>query len=137
MITTPLGAFAALSTGCAMYLYISYAMPVVAGLFAEGKSWKEYGSFRLGGLSKIFAVIVGIGAVLVTIAGHVFVPSIAGDAAAGTSFVPGLIWYTGGFAAFLAVLWFASENKRFKGPPMGAEIAKRQAAIAAAEKALN
>jgi hypothetical protein len=27
-------------------------------------------------------------------------------------------------------------GKTFKGPPMGAEIAKRQAAIAAAEKAL-
>jgi hypothetical protein len=35
------------------------------------------------------------------------------------------------------VLWLVIENKRFKGPPMGAEIAKRQAAIAAAEKALN
>lgn len=134
--TTPLGAFAALSTGCAMYLYISYAMPVVAGLFAEGKTWKEFGNFRLGGLSKLFAVIVGFGAIIVTIAGHVFVPSIPGDAAAGTSFVPGLIWYSVGFAIFLAALWLLSENNRFKGPPMGAEIAKRQAEIAAKEAAL-
>jgi amino acid transporter len=137
MITTPLGAFAALSTGCAMYLYISYAMPVVAGFFAEGKTWTEYGKFRLGGLSKLFAIIIMIGTVAVTIAGHVFVPSIPGDAAAGTSFVPGLIWYSGAFILFLAVLWLVSENKRFKGPPMGAEIAKRQAAIAAAEKAME
>jgi amino acid transporter len=137
MVTTPLGAFAALSTGCAMYLYISYAMPVVAGLFAEGKTWKEYGNFRLGGLSKLFAVIVGIGAVLVTIAGHALVVSIPADAAAGTSFVPGLWYYSLGFAIFMAALWLVSENKRFKGPPVGAEIAKRQAAIAAAEKALG
>jgi amino acid transporter len=135
-ITTPLGAFAALSTGCAMYLYISYAMPIVAGLFAEGKTWKEYGSFRLGGMSKLFAIIVGIGAVVVTIAGHIFVPSIQADATAGTSYVPGLWVYSVAFAVLLGLFWLLSESKRFKGPPMGAEIAKRQAAIAAAEKAL-
>ena len=39
-------------------------------------------------------------------------------------------------AVALAIGWFASESKRFKGPPIGAEIAKRQAAIAAQEKAL-
>eukprot|EP01036_Dinobryon_divergens_P049600 gene49600-66442_t len=60
-VTTPLGAFAALSTGCAMYLYISYAMPVIAGFFAEGKTWTTYGNFRLGGLSKVFGVIIMIG----------------------------------------------------------------------------
>jgi amino acid transporter len=136
-ITTPLGAFAALSTGCAMYLYISYAMPVVAGLFAEGKTWTVYGNFRLGGLSKVFAVIVGIGAVVVTIAGHTFVPSIAADAAAGTSFVPGLWYYSVGFIIFLAILWFALENRRFQGPPIGDEIKKRAAIIAAAEKAVG
>ncbi len=143
-VTTPLNAFAALSTGCAMYLYISYAMPIVAGFFAEGKTWKEYGPFRLGGLSKLFGVIVMIGTVLLTIGGHAFVVSIPGtpgDAAANpavaaTSFVPGLWYYSLGFAIILGVLWFVSENKRFKGPPMGAEIAKRQVAIAAQEKAL-
>ena len=41
-------AFAALAAGCAMFLYISYAMPVLAGLFAEGKTWTEFGPFRLG-----------------------------------------------------------------------------------------
>ena len=60
VITTPLNAFAALSTGCAMYLYMSYGMPVVAGLFAEGKTWTTYGKFRLGGLSKLFAIIVAM-----------------------------------------------------------------------------
>ena len=85
-----------------------------------------------------------IGTVLLTIGGHAFVVSIPGtpgDAAASpavaaTSFVPGLWYYSLGFAIFLGVLWFVSENKRFKGPPMGAEIAKRQASIAAQEKAL-
>ena len=135
-ITTPLNAFAALSTGCAMYLYISYAMPIVAGFFAEGKSWTEFGNFRLGGLSKLFGIIVMIGTVVVTIAGHAFVVSVPADEKAGTSFVPGLWYYSLGFVIILAVLWLVSENKRFKGPPMGAEIGKRQASIAAQEKAL-
>jgi hypothetical protein len=69
-------AFAALAAGCALFLYISYAMPIAAGFLAEGKSWTEFGPFRLG------------------------------------------IW-------------------RFKGPPIGAEIARRQAEIAEAEKAVG
>ena len=43
-------AFAALAAGCAMFLYISYAMPIAAGLVAEGKTWTEFGPFRLGRL---------------------------------------------------------------------------------------
>ena len=31
----------ALAAGCALFLYISYAMPVAAGLLAEGSNWKE------------------------------------------------------------------------------------------------
>ena len=136
-ITTPLGAFAALSTGSAMYLYISYGMPIMAGFFAEGKSWTTYGPFRLGGLSKPFALVVMLGTLVTIVAGHVFVPSIAADPVAKTDFVPGLAYYSIGFVVFLAVLWFALENKRFKGPPLGDEIAKRQALIAAQERALE
>ena len=137
IITTPLNAFAALSTGCAMYLYISYGMPIIAGLFAEGKSWTKFGNFRLGIFSRIFAVIVLLGTIGVTIAGHAFVPSILGDAAAGTSFVPGLWIYSLAYLAILVVIWFAFENRRFQGPPVTPEaIAKRQADIKAREAAL-
>ena len=136
-ITTPLGAFAALSTGSAMYLYISYGMPIMAGFFAEGKTWTTYGPFRLHGLSRLFGLIVMLGTLVVIVAGHAFVPSIPADAAAKTDFVPGLVYYSVGFLIFLAVLWLGLENKRFNGPPMGEEIARRQAAIAAQEKALE
>ena len=78
-----------------------------------------------------------IGTVVVIIAGHTFVASIPADAAAKTGFVPGLMYYSVGFMIFLAVLWFAVENKRFKGPPLGDEIANRQAGIALQEKALS
>ena len=120
-----------------MYLYISYGMPIMAGFFAEGKSWTSYGPFRLGALSKPFAVIVAVGTVVVIVAGHVFVPSIAADAVAKTDFVPGLAYYSIGFLVFLGVLWLGLEKKRFKGPPVGEAIGKRQALIAAQEAALQ
>lgn len=136
-LTTPLNAFAALSTGSAMYLYISYAMPIMAGALALGKSWTTKGSFDLGGLYKVFAVIVALGTVVVAIAGHAFVVSIPGDAAAGTMFVPGLWYYTAAFVIFLVVVWVAFENRRFQGPPIGDEVNRRAAAIAAAERAVG
>ena len=48
-----------------------------------------------------------------------------------------LINYAIGLIVLLLVGWFAVERNRFKGPPIGDEIKKRQAAIAAAEKALD
>ncbi|MEI8177036.1 amino acid permease [Aestuariivirga sp.] len=132
VVTTPLNAFAALSTGCAMYLYMSYGMPIVAGFFAEGKTWTTFGNFRLGGLSKIFAIIVAIGTIGIIIGGHAFVPSITGD-----TFVPGLIYYTVAFYGLLIIAWFAFEGRRFKGPPMGDEIARRQGEIAKMEAKLD
>jgi amino acid transporter len=50
-------AFGALAAGCAMFLYVSYAMPILAGIFAEGKTWTEFGPFKLGGLSKPIAAL--------------------------------------------------------------------------------
>jgi len=47
------------------------------------------------------------------------------------------LWITGAFLAITAVVWFGFERKRFQGPPIGGEVAKRQAAIVAAEKALS
>jgi len=42
-----------------------------------------------------------------------------------------------GFLALAALIWFAFERRRFKGPPIGATIARRQAEIAAAEAAVG
>jgi cobalamin synthase len=45
------------------------------------------------------------------------------------------LWITVGFLILTGVIWVAYEQRRFKGPPIGDMIAKRQAAIAATEKA--
>jgi F0F1-type ATP synthase membrane subunit b/b' len=40
-------------------------------------------------------------------------------------------------AIIVAILLFVLHDKRFNGPPIGEEIKRRQAAIAAAEKAIS
>ena len=116
-------AFAALAAGCALFLYVSYAMPVAAGFFAEGKTWTEFGPFRLGVWSKPFALVTMLGVLILMYAGIQPPFDI-------------LINYAVGTIVLLLVLWFAVERNRFQGPPMGADVAKRQAEIAAKERAL-
>jgi amino acid transporter len=117
-------AFAALAAGCALFLYVSYAMPIAAGLLAEGKTWTEFGPFRLGAFSKPLAVLVILGTLILMYAGIQPPFDI-------------LINYAIGLLVLLIVLWFGIESRRFKGPPIGAEIAKRAAEIAAAERAVG
>ncbi len=42
-----------------------------------------------------------------------------------------------GFLVLTGIIWIVFENRRFQGPPIGDMIAKKQAAIAAAEAALK
>ena len=44
-----------------------------------------------------------------------------------------VVWITLGFLVVAAIIWFAFENKRFTGPPVGDIIKKKQAEIAAIE----
>jgi amino acid transporter len=116
--------FSVLVAGCAVFLYISYAMPVAAGLFAEGRTWTSFGPFRLGALSKPFAAITVAGVVVLFLIG-VQPPN------------DQLLWYAGGLFVLLVALWFASERRRFAGPPVGAEIERRQALLLAEEQAVG
>jgi amino acid transporter len=129
----------ALAAGCALFLYVSYAMPIAAGMVAEGKTWTEFGPFRLGIWSKPFAIVSILGALMLCYAGTqppfdpIILPIFPGLP------VP-LNWLSNPIifiAVALAAGWFVIESRRFKGPPIGAEIARRQAEIAAAEKAVG
>jgi amino acid transporter len=117
-------AFAALAAGCALFLYVSYAMPIAAGMVAEGKTWTEFGPFRLGILSKPIALVALIGVLFVMFAGIQPPFDI-------------LINYAVGLLVLLLVIWFGFERKRFQGPPIGDMIARRQAEIRAAERAVG
>jgi amino acid transporter len=115
------GAFIVLAAGCAVFLYISYIMPVAAGLFAEGKTWKEKGPFNLGAFSKPVAVLAILGGIVLTWVGFQPPNQLVG-------------YLIVGLLVFLLILWFASENKRFEGVPEGDRIKERQKMIAEIEK---
>jgi amino acid transporter len=118
-------AFAALAAGCAMFLYISYTMPITAGLFAEGKNWTEFGPFRLGILSKPLAVISLIGGLAIIYIGTRPPNDILDN-------------YFIGLIVLLAIIWFGVARKHFPGPPIGAAaVAARAKEIAAEERAVG
>jgi amino acid transporter len=97
-------AFSALAAGCAVFLYVSYAMPIAAGFFAEGSSWTEFGPFRLGALSRPFALITVIG-----VLGLVYIGIQPPNDA--------VINYSLGCLILLFAGWFLLERRRFAGPP--------------------
>ncbi len=118
-------AFAALAAGCAMFLYISYAMPIAAGLFAEGKTWTEFGPFRLGALSKPLAAISVLGGIAI-----IYIGTRPPNDILDSYFI--------GLLVLLAVIWFGVARTRFPGPPIGAAaVAARTAEIAAEEAAVG
>jgi hypothetical protein len=47
------------------------------------------------------------------------------------------LYITVSFLIVTAIVWFGFETRRFKGPPIGEEVARRAAVIAAAEKAVG
>lgn len=166
------GAFLVLSTGCAVFLYLSYLLPIAAAMRSEmAGNWTNKGPFNLGGASipiallAIFgcAVLIFVGVqpynekvgyliVLMSLAMAAFWQSMEGRMPIGLaiSVLTGLaVWYFwhspessfglyAGVVVFIitAILTFMLNGKRFAGPPIGDEITKRQAAIAAAEKAM-
>jgi len=107
-----------------IFIFLSYGLPVIAGLFAYGRTWTKMGPWDMGGAYRIVGVLAIAAIALVFYLG-VQPPN---DAA---------LWITGVFLLITAVVWFGFERRRFKGPPIGDEVARRQAQIAAAERALQ
>jgi hypothetical protein len=99
-------------------------MPITEGMLAEGRHWTEFGPFRLGALSKPFAAIATVGAFCIVFIGIQPPNNI-------------LISYVVGMLVLLVLGWFLMERKRFPGPPIGAEVAKRQALILQEEMAID
>lgn len=114
------GAFVVLATGCAVFLYLSYVMPVLAGLLAEGKGWTEKGPFNLGAWSRPVAALAVLGAIVLAITGF-FPPN------------EKVFYLTAAMVVVMFGAWFALESQRFMGVPMGDVIAERQKLIAEIE----
>jgi amino acid transporter len=109
-----------------IFLFFSFAIPITLGLLAWGTSkWDKMGPWNLGeGMFKLFAVLSIIAMVLIFVLG-IQPPN---DWA---------LYITVGFLIVTGIVWFGFEQRRFKGPPIGEEVARRAAEIAAAEKAVG
>ena len=109
-----------------IFLFFSFIIPITLGLFAYGgRKWPKMGPWNVGrGGYSLFALLSIAAMVLLFVIG-VHPPN---DPAR---------WVTLGFLVLTAIVWFAFENRRFRGPPIGEAIARREAEIAAAEAALN
>jgi amino acid transporter len=120
------GAFVVLSTGCAVFLYLSYVMAIAVGLRSEmnGK-WTKKGPFSLGGASKLIATLAIIGCAIL-----IYVGVQPPNEKVGYLIVIMIV--------VMVALWYAFERSRFEGPPMTEEAVKRrQAIILAEEKAVG
>ena len=82
------------------------------------------GPWDIGGLFKPMAVLVLIAMAIIFFIG---VQPPNGNA----------LWITLAFLALTAIIWFALERRRFKGPPTGEMITQRKREIEAAERALG
>lgn len=109
-----------------VFLFLSFAVPLALGMVAYGTSkWPAPGPWSMGaGLYKLVSLLSLVGmAIIFYIA--IQPPN------------DKVLWIVLGFIALALVLWFGVENRRFQGPPIGDQIAKRAAAIKAAERAVG
>jgi amino acid transporter len=116
--------YTTLAAMCAILLYVSYALPIVAGMLAYRRSWTKMGSFQLGGWFRPICALCMMASLVLIWIGVQPPNDIALKVLTGA-------------AILAAVIWFGLENRRFKGPPTGATVADRQSEIAAAEGGLE
>lgn len=109
-----------------IFLFLSFALPILLGFFAYGtEKWPQPGPWSLGGfLFRLvsFGALVSMGVIFY-----------AGIQPPNDMALP----ITVGFIVLSLLVWVAFENRRFKGPPIGEEIARRQAEIRATEAAVG
>ena len=109
-----------------IFLFLSFAVPIALALVNYGtEKFPAPGPWDLGpGLFRLVAVLSLISMAIIFFAG----------------IQPPNDWalpITVGFIVLSLLIWVAFENRRFKGPPIGTQIAQRQAEIAAAEAAVG
>ncbi|RZS46709.1 amino acid permease [Sphaerotilus mobilis] len=107
-----------------IFIFLSYGLPIAAGVRAYGSSWTTMGPWSMGPMFRV----VGVLAVLA-----VLIVFFLGVQPPNDNALP----ITLAFLALTAVVWFGFERRRFQGPPVGDEVLRRQAEIAAAERALQ
>ena len=102
--------YSTLTTACVVFLYLSYVMPTLAGLFAFGRTWTAMGPFDLRGPAYRTLAVLSLGGVAVLVWIGVQPPNekalIATLAQSGV----------------LLAAWWLGVRRIFRGPPV---VAKR------------
>ncbi len=98
-------AYSTLTTACVIFLYISYVMPTVAGLFAFGKTWTRMGPFDVGARVYKVVAVIAVAGVLVLIWIGVQPPN-------EKAFTATLVT-----VGALAAAWWLGVRRSFRGPP--------------------
>jgi amino acid transporter len=109
-----------------IFLFLSFSVPIALALFAHGTpKWDRMGPWDLGPFwFKVSCVLSLISMVLIFFIG-IQPPN---DWA---------LWIVIAFLVITGLVWILFEKRRFQGPPIGELIAKRQAMIREAEKAVG
>lgn len=95
--------YSTITVVCAIFLYLSYGIPIALGFFAHGKHWSVFGPWTLGRWFKPAAVAAVIGCL-----GLVFIGVQPPNEKALT--------VLGWVGTVMTVVWFGLERRRFKGP---------------------
>ncbi|HTJ63208.1 MAG TPA: amino acid permease [Alphaproteobacteria bacterium] len=105
-----------------IFLYISYAMPIGAGLIVYGHRWTRMGPFNLGWAYRPIAMVSLVFCGVLLYSG-VQPPN---DQA---------LTVTIGALVLAALIWFGAERRRFKGPPVIRTRAEADSELPTAEVA--
>lgn len=109
-IYTPV--YSTITTVCTMFLYVSYVVPIALGLAAHGRTWTRMGPWSLGPWYRSVAAVSVAWCALLLVIG-VQPPN---DKA---------LWIALGALAATAAVWFGRERRRFAGPPVAVQAARR------------
>lgn len=107
-----------------IFLFLSFTAPIALGLLAWRRRWTEKAPWNIGNWFCVFAVLSILCMILIFVIG-VQEPNRSA------------LWITAFFLVLTGVAWLAVERRRFKGPPIGEEIARRQQEINDAERAVG
>jgi amino acid transporter len=99
-------AYTTLTAACVIFLYISYIMPTMVGIFAYGKTWTKMGPFNMGPVKFKTLGCISIAGVVVVIYAGIQPPN---DPA---------LPVTAGAIVVLILAWFLGIRKVFAGPPI-------------------
>ncbi|MBN8246515.1 MAG: amino acid permease [Verrucomicrobia bacterium] len=102
---TVLVPYTTIAAVCTVLLYISYVLPIGAGLIAYGRSWTRFGPWRLGAAYRPLAALSVVGCLFLLVIGVQPPNALA-------------LHIVGGVIVLLVVVWFGFERRRFQGPPM-------------------